>query len=525
MQPTMSWNHATKGSGEWSKTYHKELRSHSPSTSIRKFPNPMSDRPPPLKLPPLHRYYPSEGAFLQGNTIPAGYHTTNSFGGTRSQTEKQEWSAQPKPSETFGQRTKNEDFVPHHLKHKFRKNPIGESYNQIHIKKIEPSNDGALMTQAKIEKSKRTKIGHRKVLSYLRNRADFIKHTIMKCDSLLSSLRLTKTIKIQLVLNFQLCEFCCLERTVSISKLIEQFIVVYHMNFEGEKVRMGDSGQEKILLKLKEFLTVCATHAFEMSTDSEEVFQHFSRLSQFQRVFCDAEHFHKANPLECVLLNYIFLEYKVEPREESTVQTSPSLRSGRSTEMQSEVGILELSYPRSLAEIVEPTHSEHSGEEDPEEYQQRIQEEAANNLQQRMKELNETIQKSKGEIKLMRAGVNSNGDFEYSSKFLNTINLCLQNKDIIFDMDAGLFNQMAQMDMPEVDSNNLIPVTDSKDTIRPEFFNSLLKLKEFLGKEIRYTGKSLEKDLGLEESAKDMYNYSEDSGVYESSTIQQSDDH
>src|SRR3990167_1593448 len=122
----------------------------------------------------------------------------------------------------------------------------------------------------------------------------------------------------------------------------------------------------------------------------------------------------------------------------------------------------------------------------------------------------------------MRAGVSSNGDFEYSSKFLNTINLCLQNKDIIFDMDAGLFNQMAQMDMPEVDSNNLIPVTDSKDAIRPEFFNSLLKLKEFLGKEIRYTGKSLEKDLGLEENVKDMYNYSEDSGVYESSTIQQS---
>ena len=510
-QPTMSWNKGSKGSEDWSKTFQRDLRSQSPSVSVRRNQQIYEKPDVQVKLPPLHRHYPSEGVFAQGSSVNYGYNTTNTF---RPQPANQSATLKEisaKPTTMRDRENGPDDFIPHHLKHKIRRTPMSESLSTMHIRKVEPSNDGALMTQAKLEKAKRTNISHRKTGSHLRMRAEYLKRVLLEFDHFLPTLRLGQTLKIQLVVNHQYCEFCCLERTVSVSKLIEQFLVVYHMKFEGEKMRTGEEGQQKLLQKLKHFLSTCTTHAFDMSTDSEDVFLQFKNLDQFQRDFSDAENFHRASGLECLLLNYLFLEYKVEPREESTVQTSPSLRSANSMELYSdrEHRDREPSYPRSLAEVVEHAGS-HVSEDTESTQKLSPAEAAAKNLQDRMQTLNELIQKSKGEIKLMRAGVNANGEFVYSSKFLNTINLCLQHKDILFDMDRKMFDEMAEIGIAAPDRGQL----DDAEQQRPELFEGLLRMRELLSREIRFTGKALEKDLGLEDTRQDFLHYSEDTDDY-----------
>lgn len=55
-------------------------------------------------------------------------------------------------------------------------------------------------------------------------------------------------------------------------------------------------------------------------------------------------------------------------------------------------------------------------------------------MQAKHRDLNLKIQKMRQELLQTKPGLEENGEFVYNSKYLKMIELCIQNKELLFDM-------------------------------------------------------------------------------------------
>jgi len=355
---------------------------------------------------------------------------------------------------------------------------IAESYSKIRLVNIQ-DNDRVLMTQARIEKTKRENIGERKQGTFVKRRIDKAKHYLMHEDPYLAENLILESVKLQAVVSFSKEEFVCLERTVSVAKVIENFIHLYVIHFENERhLKVTENSENKLYDRVKLFLTLAKSSAFEIKVTTQEQFTRFLEVDSIKRPFLEADTFFETKSLEAIVLTYLLLDYKI----------SRSLQEFK--RLASQLDLLTDNEVETQEKQQQTFQKQASMQEEARSEQQKI----LDQIKERNDNLKERVAKMREDMRRTREGITERGDFSYNSKYLKMITMCLENKDELFVMDEAIFDKMIDFRQPQL-QHNLDFALMQPD--RAKVYKQLLTLREIFADEVMYFGNDLKSDLGL----------------------------
>ncbi len=350
---------------------------------------------------------------------------------------------------------------------------IGESYSHVKLKNVR-DNDIFLLTQARQEKAKRAQPANQRLAAWINKRINRTKFDIIE-DGILEKLNIVDVTLIKLLVsNEAQCEFLCLEKTVATAKVIENFVILYHLRQECSTVQSNAENHYKLIPRLKSFLTRSTQGAFEIKMDSEESLKLFRGLEESKRPFLDADEFFATTSIEAIVLSYLFLEYKAT-FERSAFKIIASQLSLNIDDEETD--------PQDLEKVNRSPEDLRTAEQ-----------KALDELAARNQELNQKIAKMRAE--LLQARNEENGELSYNSKYLKMIEMCLGSKDILFDMNQNTFDTMIEMKRPYVEralySHNGMSVPAKN------LFIELMSLRQTFGEENRTLGNKLRNELELD---------------------------
>lgn len=354
-----------------------------------------------------------------------------------------------------------------------RRQLVGEGYSQLRLCSVR-DNDIFLLTQARQEKTKRMQHEGQRLAAWVKQRVAKVKAELEK-DRFLEEFRLSDTLKIMLLVsNEELCEFICLEKMVATAKAIEHFVVLYHLRQECTTVQSTRVNNLKLIQRLKEFLCKSRKGAFEIKVDSEASLQLFRDLTECKRPFLDTEDFFPTSPIEAIVLSYLFLEYKVS-FEKSTFNRMASQLS------------LNL-----YDDEDQKANDSNDGPVDTRTAEQK----ALDELNFRNQELNKRIIKMRAELLQTRVSLEENGEFIYNSKNLKIIEMCIANKDILFDMNGNTFDTMLELTRPVIDK--ALYSQHGMSVKAKNLFLELMSLRQIFSEENRTMGNKLKNELEID---------------------------
>jgi hypothetical protein len=333
---------------------------------------------------------------------------------------------------------------------------IADGYSKINFITV-PDYDGPLLTQAREEKTRRGYKQVQKVGSRLQGRIEFIKKYFKNYDVFLADLGIGDTLKIELLVCHSNYDQVCLQKLTSTMKVIETYLTLYSFNFQNLASNLTDEMTTKIINRLKRFLWKSVHGAFEIKIEDREVFESFQQIQQSRRTYLHSDQFFLTQSIESMVLSYLFLEYKL----------TTNLRDFKHMMSQLSVKVDMMHDDEPKPEVKEEEGDLRTDE------QKTKDEKVAKELQ-----IKESLAQLRRQIMDGKQGVvDKEGQMGYFSKYLARIEVCLQNKDELFEIERDDFDKMLDMD-PVVHKESTDDVEAGLDPYKRKIFKDLLELRD-----------------------------------------------
>lgn len=363
---------------------------------------------------------------------------------------------------------------------------IGENYSKIKLCTV-TDRDFVLLTQAKDEKTKRDVKETLKVKSQVEGRIKLIKNYLKDYDTFLREESISESLQLELLVIFQDVNCVCLQRIFSTIKVIETFMVLYDHHFQNLQEVSSEEISAKIIDRLKEFLSRAKSGAFELEVTEFELFQKFMNLKGPKRPFLNSDQFFKTKSIDSIVLTYLFLEYRM----------SLNLKDFRKLMSQVSIKV----DNSNMIQVIDQFDPQDQEEQDMRTEEQKKRDEA----EAKKKQLADDLARLRKEIQISKQGIiDMGGETTYSSKYLKCIEVCLNNKDLLFDIEADAFDKMVDLQMPQLQ----IPrehEADLDDKNRQAFLK-MVTIRDLFADHVENEGAQLKKELDL------FYNPVEDFG-------------
>ena len=365
------------------------------------------------------------------------------------------------------------------LTHRIRsKHPsIGENYSKIKLCTV-TDNDMILLTQAREEKTRRDLKETIRVNGHVESKIRMVKDFFHNYDSFFKENDIKDEINLELAVLYKEVNIVCLQRIFSPLKIIEIFMVLYDLHYQNMLQANTDENSAKIIDRIKDFFWKAKRGAFEVEITEPELFRRFSDVQGAKRTFLSFETFFKVKSIDALVLTHLFLEYKV------ALSLKDFRRMMSQLSCKPEQGDL-----KSLNSIQIPHEP---SEEDLRTAEQKLKDEA----EQKKKQLKEDLERLKKDIQTSKQGiVDLGGHIGYSSKYLKCIEVCLNNKEILFDIESEEFDRMADMNMPFMPP----PKFESEEEVdeKRRIFMPMIRLRHLFSDQVQNEGAQLKKELDL----------------------------
>lgn len=487
------------------------------------FEEPQAERsqPEPLQLSKTHRSIPSSKQVKIRKNNSASFRTSHYQLNGKVQNGKKELSSvgyplhSRDPSLQLGEPFSNQDTIYESSLHSavssrkpkshLKAHNLGVSYSRINFCQV-GSDYGLLMTQAREEKSKRSHVKRkgqereqdetlemnpslhqsnqggvglsRGVIIRLKMVKQFVKEYLdNQQEGGGGQKHKNEIVTIHLVVSKSQTDFICLEKSFSLLKLLESYVMLYQVYFERSAPESTSLENDyRLFERIQGYLKKIQESNLEIRLTEEETFQQFAQLEPERRPFLENKYFQKIRGIDAIATSYMFLEYKPEVLEPQNLYAYLS-RVGKDLE--------------------EPSEKDESVEESGADQPLDSEEMEAQLLERKNKEIEENIKKMRAETLKNRQGLHELGDkVIYNSELLRRIDVCLKNKEILFDIDSDTFNKMVDMEgmpeKPKPDKNS------TEDMIhKHNVYFDLVNMRDFMNNQCHEMGNDLQNKLNL----------------------------
>lgn len=429
------------------------------------------------RYPPLGTAQPQGGATKSQQELSEREWTHKTLPGHNNQFNLTLRDKQTSLAERLGEHTRHPSEKSSSLTQRLRSKcpSIGENYSKIKLCTV-TDRDMLLLTQAREEKTRRDVKKSARVKGHVEARVKTVKKYFKNYDGFLKEEGIDGKIEIELLVLFQALNCVCLSKTFSTLKVIETFMLLYDHHFQSLLENDSDEASAKIIDRLKDFLSRAKAGAFELEVTEDELFHRFTSLKGPKRPFLNADNFFKVKSIDAIVLTYLFLEYRM----------SLNLRDFK--KLMSQVSIKVDSIDPAL--VIDTPERDAESEEDLRTAEQKLRDEAESKKQQ----LRDDLAKLRKEIQVSKQGIiDLGGETTYSSKYLKCIEVCLNNRDLLFDMEVDQFDKMVDLQMPL----HQAPRDDLIEDANRQVFLQLIKVRDLFADQIENEGAQLKKELDL----------------------------
>ena len=283
----------------------------------------------------------------------------------------------------------------------------------------------------------------------------------------------------------------CFEKSVPTMKLVENYTIFHYLHFDNAYQVGSPDKTHRFLKKLKTFLQKGSTGAFEISSLASSLRDRFDLLEQSKRPFLQSTQSFTIHYFEQLLLIFLFLEYQSSMTVEKINQIIDRLKK---QEAENESLLKKQLSIKELPDI-EPSPELPSEQLDMADREKKILADA--------KRLSDLMPHTLHKATLSRQKHPEDEDFVYHSVNLRRIELCLEHQDILFDMDAPVFNSLLDLKDFDIDQELVAryPMAEEKKKI----YFDLIALRSIMREQNKTVGNYLVDALDLLRVSDDSY--------------------
>ncbi len=367
------------------------------------------------------------------------------------------------------------------------------SYSKINFYTVKDS-DLFVLTQVpkpKPPEASSLQVQQGKQTAVLKSRLLLAKTAVAE-DPEFADLRLTDTFQLRLVITQEDKQgLSCFEKAIPTLKLVENYTIFHYLHFDNSRQAATAEKKHRFLKKLRTFLQKGSAGAYELPSLTRHLRERFGSLEQPKRSFLHSTRYFSLHQFEQLLLLYLFLEYQPSMTVDKINRIIEKLKKEEAEKdslLKKQLSIKELPEvertPEAAAEPLDIAQRE-----------KQILEEA-----DRILDLKPQTLKTHP-----AAGPKYPDDkgFVYQSINLRRIELCLQHQDILFDMDAPVFNRLLDLAGFEADPDQVsrYPMADDKKKI----YFELIAVRNATREQVKTVGNDLIDDLDLLRVPEDSY--------------------
>lgn len=311
-------------------------------------------------------------------------------------------------------------------------------------------------------------------------------------DREFSDLQLTDILHLRLVVMQEDKQgLSCFEKSIPTAKVVENYTIFHHLHFDNACLTSSPDKTRRFLKKLKAFLQKGLAGAFEISSLTPSLKDKFASLQQSKRPFLESSRSFAVHHFERLLLFYLFLEYQSSMTVEKINQVIDRLKKEEAEKeslLKKQLSIKELPDFERSPELP-------SDQLDIADREKKILADA-----QRLLELApQTLHKMASS---KRRNPEDEG-FVYHSINLRRIELCLEHQDILFEMDAPVFNRL--LDLKDFDADQELVARYPMAEEKKQIYFDLIALRSIMREQNKTVGSDLIDALDLLRVSDDSY--------------------
>ena len=275
----------------------------------------------------------------------------------------------------------------------------------------------------------------------------------------------------------------CFEKSIPTAKLVENYAVFHHLHFDSCFLAPTPDKSSRFLKKLKCFLQKGLQGAFEIHSLTPRLRGRFDSLLQAKRPYLQSTQSFTVHHFEQLLLLFLFLEYQSSMTLDKINQIIDRLKN---EEAQNEA------LPKNQLSIKELPDFERNLELQP------PQLDLANRERRILENANRLLGPKPQTLQRNASNRSKNPEdegFVYHSTHLKRIDMCLENQDILFDMDAPVFNRL--LDLKDFDANQEVVARYPMAEEKKKMYFDLIAVRSIMRDQVKTVGNDLIDALDL----------------------------